>query len=198
MCRSWFLQTFRRRDSARFVGSGRTGLLAQITRRRRHTESVHPLCHPTSTLRLRATATNELLQQKNEHLARLCDTAQKFVDNVSHEFRTPLTVIKEYVSLLQRGGWYNALDADQCRFLDVVADRACRPEYDGRRHARRQQVGSRYSERVAARRAASRTLWSMCSQVSKKSVRQGRRTPMDVTKTATGILRLGKSRSRDH
>jgi signal transduction histidine kinase len=68
---------------------------------------------------------NELLNQKNDHLARLCDTAQQFVDNVSHEFRTPLTVIKEYVSLLRDGTvGTGPLDDEQLHFLDVVADRA--------------------------------------------------------------------------
>ncbi|MDH3718239.1 MAG: hybrid sensor histidine kinase/response regulator [Planctomycetota bacterium] len=76
-------------------------------------------------LRKELAHTNDLLKQKNDHLARLCDTAQQFVDNVSHEFRTPLTVIKEYVSLLRDGIVGTApLDDEQLRFLDVVADRA--------------------------------------------------------------------------
>ena len=41
--------------------------------------------------------------RKNKHLARLNRTAHRFVDNVSHEFRTPLTVIMEYVSIVRDG-----------------------------------------------------------------------------------------------
>ncbi len=43
---------------------------------------------------------NDLLRQKNGRLKRLYDTAREFVDHVSHEFRTPLTVVKEYAAIL--------------------------------------------------------------------------------------------------
>jgi signal transduction histidine kinase len=76
-------------------------------------------------LREQLASTNALLEKRNADLARLCDTAQRFVDNVSHEFRTPLTVITEYVSLLQEGVVGEVeLDVEQQRFLGVVADRA--------------------------------------------------------------------------
>jgi hypothetical protein len=65
----------------------------------------------------------QLLKRKNRRLAKLCKTAQRFVDNVSHEFRTPLTVIKEYADLV-RQGFVGEVCEEQCRFLDVVADRA--------------------------------------------------------------------------
>jgi signal transduction histidine kinase len=64
-----------------------------------------------------------LLEKKNRRLARLYKTAHRFVDNVSHEFRTPLTVIKEYTSLL-REGLIGAVNQQQCEMLDVVGDRA--------------------------------------------------------------------------
>jgi signal transduction histidine kinase len=64
-----------------------------------------------------------LLESKNERLAKLYRTAQQFVDNVSHEFRTPLTVIKEYVSLI-REGIVGPVSSEQGKMLHVVEDRA--------------------------------------------------------------------------
>ena len=48
-------------------------------------------------------AANKLLKEKNTRLAKLYATAQQFVDNVSHEFRTPLTVIREFSSIIRDG-----------------------------------------------------------------------------------------------
>ena len=93
--------------------------------------AVGPLCRSIQhsiqrhQLHQQLSEANAQLQNNNERLELLCETAQRFVDNVSHEFRTPLTVIKEYVSLLREGFVGEVkLDADQLRFLDVVADRA--------------------------------------------------------------------------
>lgn len=65
----------------------------------------------------------ELLKRKNQRLRRLYRTAQRFVDNVSHEFRTPLTVIKDYVSLV-REGMVGEVNDEQRRMLDVAGVRA--------------------------------------------------------------------------
>jgi hypothetical protein len=65
----------------------------------------------------------EQLEKKNRRVSKLYRTAHRFVDNVSHEFRTPLTVVKEYVSLM-REGLLGPLNDEQRRFLDVVNDRA--------------------------------------------------------------------------
>lgn len=65
----------------------------------------------------------QLLERKNRRLEKLYKTAHRFVDNVSHEFRTPLTVIKEYVSLV-RDGVVGGLNEEQGQMLDVVSDRA--------------------------------------------------------------------------
>ena len=46
---------------------------------------------------------NELLESKNKHLARMYKMSQEFVDNVSHEFRTPLTVIREFAAIVRDG-----------------------------------------------------------------------------------------------
>jgi signal transduction histidine kinase len=64
-----------------------------------------------------------LLESKNQRLAKLYRTAHQFVDNVSHEFRTPLTVIKEYVSLI-RDGIVGPVSGEQSKMLHVVEDRA--------------------------------------------------------------------------
>ena len=65
----------------------------------------------------------ELLEKKNRRVSKLYRTAHRFVNNVSHEFRTPLTVVKEYVSLM-RDGLLGPLNDEQRRFLDIVNDRA--------------------------------------------------------------------------
>ena len=68
-------------------------------------------------------ANEKLLAKKHRRLVRLYKTAHHSVDNVSHEFRTPLAVITEYVSLL-RDGVVGPINKEQCRMLDIVADRS--------------------------------------------------------------------------
>ncbi len=46
---------------------------------------------------------NQKLENKNQRLSKMYDMAQQFVDNVSHEFRTPLTVIREFASIVRDG-----------------------------------------------------------------------------------------------
>ncbi|WP_442509848.1 hybrid sensor histidine kinase/response regulator [Novipirellula sp. SH528] len=62
------------------------------------------------------------LKTKNERLERLHDSSQKFVNNVSHEFRTPLCVVKQYASLIA-DGVVGAVSEEQCRMLRVIEDR---------------------------------------------------------------------------
>lgn len=62
------------------------------------------------------------LERKNRRLTELYRTAHQFVDNVSHEFRTPLTVIKEFTSIL-RDGLAGAVTDQQREYLDIVLNR---------------------------------------------------------------------------
>ena len=65
----------------------------------------------------------DLLESKNRRLEKLYRQAHEFVDNVSHEFRTPLTVIKEYTSVVCDGLAGDVTD-EQIRMLNVVEGRA--------------------------------------------------------------------------
>ncbi|WP_404308083.1 hybrid sensor histidine kinase/response regulator [Neorhodopirellula lusitana] len=62
------------------------------------------------------------LQQKNLRLAALCQSAKSFVNNVSHEFRTPLCVIKQYSGMMSQGMFGELTDPQQ-HFLRVIEDR---------------------------------------------------------------------------
>ncbi len=65
---------------------------------------------------------NLRLGEKNRRLADMYETAHQFVDHVSHEFRTPLTVIREYATII-RDGLVGEVNDQQREFLDVVSDR---------------------------------------------------------------------------
>ncbi|QDU57327.1 hybrid sensor histidine kinase/response regulator [Aeoliella mucimassa] len=64
-----------------------------------------------------------LLKKKNRRLRQLYGAAQEFVDNVSHDFRTPLTVIKDYVNII-REGMVGQVTSEQHAMLSKVAVRA--------------------------------------------------------------------------
>ncbi len=73
-------------------------------------------------MRKQLKAANKLLEEQNDHLAQLYGTAQQFVDNVSHEFRTPLTVIREFTSII-RDGLDGPVTSQQANHLDTVLHR---------------------------------------------------------------------------
>ncbi|MCB9867068.1 MAG: diguanylate cyclase [Phycisphaerales bacterium] len=66
---------------------------------------------------------NAELQNSNARLADLCETAHEFVDNVSHEFRTPLTVIKEFTSIML-DGLAGETTPEQQEYLAIVLHRS--------------------------------------------------------------------------
>lgn len=66
---------------------------------------------------------NRRLDRQNKVLTRLCDTAQHFVDHVSHEFRTPLTVVKEFTTIM-RDGLAGEITDQQREILGIINDRA--------------------------------------------------------------------------
>lgn len=61
------------------------------------------------------------LTRKNAKLAEVSDTACRFVDNVAHEFRTPLTVIKEFTSIIA-DGIAGSINTDQTEYLGMTLD----------------------------------------------------------------------------
>jgi signal transduction histidine kinase len=67
-------------------------------------------------------STYYLLEQNNVRLSQLCNTAQEFVENISHEFRTPLTVIREFTSII-RDGLDGPVTSKQAEHLDKVLHR---------------------------------------------------------------------------
>ena len=82
-------------------------------------KSIHRLNQAITNLR----SDHNLLVSENQALSQACQTAQQFVDNVSHEFRTPLTVIMEYASLIA-DSIAGPVNEEQRRMLNVIDDRA--------------------------------------------------------------------------
>jgi PAS domain S-box-containing protein len=62
------------------------------------------------------------LERTNAKYAELCKTAQRFVEDVSHEFRTPLTVVKGYAEAMA-DGLAGPITGEQKEFLGYVSDR---------------------------------------------------------------------------
>lgn len=64
----------------------------------------------------------KLLDEKNQKLLEYYQTANSFVDTVSHEFRTPLTVIKEFASVI-REGLLGDVNDEQQEYLETIVNR---------------------------------------------------------------------------
>jgi len=66
-------------------------------------------------------AANGTLDEKNAQLAELNDIAYEFVDNASHDFRTPLSVIKEFASIIC-DGLAGEVTAAQREYLGIIGN----------------------------------------------------------------------------
>ena len=64
----------------------------------------------------------KLLDEKNKKLLEYYQTANSFVDTVSHEFRTPLTVIKEFASVMS-DGLLGDINSEQQDYLGTIIHR---------------------------------------------------------------------------
>ena len=62
---------------------------------------------------------NDLLARQNRRLEEMTERAHRFVDDVSHEFRTPLTVIKEFTSIIA-DGLGGPVSEEQQEWLQVI------------------------------------------------------------------------------
>ncbi len=65
----------------------------------------------------------DVLVEKDGQLARLHAATGRLLDQISHDFRTPLTVIKEYATLM-RDGLVGTVSPRQREFLETIDDRA--------------------------------------------------------------------------
>ena len=89
---------------------------AEVRRARRRAEE------QLEAHRLTIERANRELERNNHRLADLYSTAQRFVDNVSHEFRTPLTVIKGYAQAMAEE-MAGPVSEQQAEFLGFIVDR---------------------------------------------------------------------------
>ncbi|MBN2023838.1 MAG: hybrid sensor histidine kinase/response regulator [Pirellulales bacterium] len=64
---------------------------------------------------------NRKLDEKSQRLAELNRNAFEFVDDVSHEFRTPLSVIKEFTSIID-DGLAGPVSDDQREYLGIIGN----------------------------------------------------------------------------
>ena len=60
-----------------------------------------------------------LVNKKNEELAVMADRAHRVVDDVSHEFRTPLSVIREFSSIIA-DGLAGEVSDEQAEYLKII------------------------------------------------------------------------------
>lgn len=80
--------------------------------------------HRIRELTRRLKLVNTELERKNKDLAELTEVATRFVEDVSHEFRTPLAVIKEFTSIISDGigGTPSPAHAEYLQFISEATD----------------------------------------------------------------------------
>ncbi len=93
-------------------------LLAQASSRRGRRGAALAAERQSAALR----RANQELGRRNQELDRLHRTAHRFVENVSHDLRTPLAVVREYASLLREGA-LGEVNAGQPGVLDTIVQR---------------------------------------------------------------------------
>ncbi|MBN1591263.1 MAG: response regulator, partial [Pirellulales bacterium] len=65
----------------------------------------------------------DMAAERNRQFARLHTATGQLLDRISHDFRTPLTVIKEYATLMH-DGLVGTITPRQREFLEIIDDRA--------------------------------------------------------------------------
>jgi PAS domain S-box-containing protein len=81
--------------------------------------AVHDNITPLKMIQEALQTSNRELERKNAKLTQLTETAHRFVDNVAHDFRTPLTVIKEFSSIIVDGLGGPVTD-EQAEYLQFI------------------------------------------------------------------------------
>ena len=97
-------------------------LMARIALHLRAKQAEEALVEAQQVLEQRVEERTEELRAKNVRLSELYASAHQFVDNVSHEFRTPLTVIKEFASILA-DELSGPVNDDQREYLGIIQNR---------------------------------------------------------------------------
>jgi len=84
----------------------------------------HRLSKTVNDLTAELRRANRELEHKNTQLEHATQTAHAFVDDVAHDFRTPLTVIKEIASMIADGldGPVTSEQTDHLRYIDRATD----------------------------------------------------------------------------
>lgn len=81
--------------------------------------SIHNNITPLKEAQAALEDANRALEKKNEKLTELTETAHRFVDNVAHDFRTPLTVVKEFSSIIA-DGLGGPVTSTQAEYLEFI------------------------------------------------------------------------------
>lgn len=94
-----------------------------LTRSMREALRRHRLERRNQELARELRSLNAELVRKNARLAELTTTAHRFVDDVAHEFRTPLAVIREFTSIIadRIGGEVTSKQAEYLRHIDEAS-----------------------------------------------------------------------------